>query len=69
MRLLKETSSQSRTYIIPVYGGNFNSISFKKFKLPEDYDNNSTTATWYFYNRLDFFHVVRLLIRLKCMKK
>jgi len=47
--------SPSRTYVIPLYSGRFESIYFKQFTLPESEENTCERATWYFYNRLDFF--------------
>jgi len=47
--------SPSRTYVIPVHADNFTKLYFKQFTLPEDEENTCAHATWYFYNRLDFF--------------
>lgn len=43
--------SPSNTYVIPVFtGSDYSGIMFKKFSVPEPYQQN---PTWYFYNRLD----------------
>jgi hypothetical protein len=46
--------SPTRTYVIQLMNGN-GGCFFKKFVLPEEYENNLGSATWYFYNRLDFY--------------
>lgn len=46
-------SSPSRTYVARVFNIDFTSVSFKQFTLPDDVENTSTFASWYFYNRLD----------------
>lgn len=51
----KFSPSPSRTYVIPLEINNFQNLKFKKFVLPEQYENTCGTATWYFYNRLDGF--------------
>lgn len=47
--------SPSRTYVIPVFNSQFTAISFKQFTLPSNEENTCEHATWYFYNRLDYF--------------
>ncbi len=44
--------SPSRTYIIPVMVRD--GVSFRKFTLPKNLDNDCSTATWYFY-QIDSF--------------
>jgi hypothetical protein len=52
----KFTPSVSRTYVIPMYNnGDFTELKFNKFVLPEDFENTCSMATWYYYNRVDFF--------------
>lgn len=48
-------SSPSRTYVIPIFNSDFTAISFRQFILPNTEENTSENATWYFYNRLDYF--------------
>lgn len=43
--------SPSRTYVIPVFSGDFKSISFRKFTLPEEIENTCDKATHYFYSK------------------
>ena len=47
--------SPSRTYVIATEVEDFTRFVFKKFTLPEDVQNTCEFATWYFYNRLDFY--------------
>lgn len=45
--------SPSRTYVAICNKMNFDGHYFRKFTLPEDEENTSTHAEWYFLNRLD----------------
>jgi hypothetical protein len=48
--------SPSRTYVSIMYkGSGFDTLCFRKFKLPEEYDNTVSKAQWYYYNKLDLF--------------
>jgi hypothetical protein len=49
------TVSPTRTYVAVCF---FKKYYFKKFHLPEPYDNNSSMAGWYFLNKLDFFSCI-----------
>ena len=46
--------SKSRTYVAICDKRNFIGFYLKKFTLPEEFENNSSTASWYFLNVLDF---------------
>ena len=50
----KNMVSESRTYVAMCNKSSFDGFHFKKFVLPEGYDNNADMAGWYFLNRLDF---------------
>jgi hypothetical protein len=47
--------SPTRTYVILLEVNDFKNFRFKKFFLPEEYENTCANATWYFYNCLDGF--------------
>jgi len=57
--------SISRQYVAICPTGNFDNYYCRQFKLPEEYENNSRQASWYFLNKLDFFSCVELVIPLE----
>lgn len=60
MLLNKPGESITRTYVAVCYKSDFSGYYFRRFFLPEHdddrtpLDNNTTTAAWYFLNRLNF---------------
>ena len=50
--------SPSRTYIAICNTTNFNGYRFRRFKLPQRYENDTERACWYFLNRLDQFSCI-----------
>lgn len=55
MSQTQKSPSPTRTYVLPIETDGFTHFSFRKFVLPEEFPNTCESATWYFYNRLDFF--------------
>lgn len=45
--------SESRTYVAMCNNSDFSGVYFRKFILPENYENNSQNASWFFLNCLD----------------
>ena len=41
--------SPSRTYVLKTFSSDFKSVSFKRFVLPEEYENTCSAATTFFY--------------------
>jgi hypothetical protein len=52
--MAKPFVSPSRVYVAMCNTSRFDGFYFYKFVLPEEYENDSEKAAWYFLNRLDF---------------
>ncbi len=45
--------SPSRTYVVGILNINMDVVSFRQFVMPEQWRNDTHTASWFFLNRLD----------------
>jgi hypothetical protein len=55
----------SRTWVALCNKTNFNGFYFRKFVLPEEFENTKDNAAWYFLNKLNFTACIEFCIKYK----
>lgn len=63
--VMEASVSQSRMYVAVCNKTNFNGFYLRLFYLPEQYDNNSVLAKWYFLNELNYLACLEMIMPLE----